>query len=229
MIAAQLQASDAAVRSRRTASGCTGRRCNRLAAITPRRSVAPALIAQRRAVQQAKLGLPLFPTTTIGSFPQTAEVRPPAPRSAAATGIRRRIRTTVEGWIDDAVRWQEQIGLDVLVHGEFERNDMVEVFRRAARRLRLHPARLGAVLRQPLRGAADHLGRRVAPGADDGALVGLRAVADRAADEGHADRAGDDAAMVVRARRHSARQTSAARSRWPSATRWPTWRRPASR
>ncbi len=82
----------------------------------------------RRVAQQAKLGLPLFPTTTIGSFPQTTEVR------QARAALTRKDLTgpeydrTVQTWIDDAVRWQEDIGLDVLVHGEFERNDMVKYF-----------------------------------------------------------------------------------------------------
>ena len=80
-----------------------------------------------------------------------------------------------------------------------------EVLRRAARGLRLHQAWLGAELRQPLRRAADHLGRRLPPGADDGALVGLRAVPDPAPDEGDAHRSGDHAAMVLRAHRHPAR------------------------
>jgi 5-methyltetrahydropteroyltriglutamate--homocysteine methyltransferase len=89
-----------------------------------RRSAYPA----RRAAQQAKLQLPLFPTTTIGSFPQTDDVR----MTRAALG-RREIRpqeydAAVRAWIDDAVRWQEELGLDVLVHGEFERNDMVKYF-----------------------------------------------------------------------------------------------------
>ena len=72
--------------------------------------------------------MPLFPTTTIGSFPQTAEVR--SARAALARGqlTADAYERTVEGWIDDAVRWQEEIGLDVLVHGEFERNDMVKYF-----------------------------------------------------------------------------------------------------
>ncbi len=83
---------------------------------------------QRRPAQQARLRLPLFPTTTIGSFPQTADVR----RARAA--LTRQEMTgpaydaLIAGWIDDAVRRQEEIGLDVLVHGEFERNDMVKYF-----------------------------------------------------------------------------------------------------
>jgi 5-methyltetrahydropteroyltriglutamate--homocysteine methyltransferase len=83
---------------------------------------------QRRAAQQAKLRLPLFPTTTIGSFPQTQAVR--QARAALGRGDVSvpQYETTVEGWIDEAVRWQEELGLDVLVHGEFERNDMVKYF-----------------------------------------------------------------------------------------------------
>ncbi len=82
----------------------------------------------RRAAQQEKLGLPEFPTTTIGSFPQTTDVR--KSRAAFAkgtldgTGYDAFIRTETEA----AIRWQEQIGIDVLVHGEFERNDMVQYF-----------------------------------------------------------------------------------------------------
>ena len=84
--------------------------------------------ATRRAAQAAKLGLPRLPTTTIGSFPQTAEVR----RARAAF---RRGDTTAETYdaflereTEACVRFQEAAGLDVLVHGEFERNDMVEYF-----------------------------------------------------------------------------------------------------
>ena len=84
--------------------------------------------AQRTIVQRKELGLPLFPTTTIGSFPQTAEVR--KHRAARKNG-----HETAEQYdeflreaIANCVREQERIGLDVLVHGEFERNDMVEYF-----------------------------------------------------------------------------------------------------
>lgn len=84
--------------------------------------------SERVMLQQAVLKLPLFPTTTIGSFPQTPEVR----RHRAAF---RHGHETAEQYdaflreaIADCVRRQEEIGLDVLVHGEFERNDMVEYF-----------------------------------------------------------------------------------------------------
>ncbi len=84
--------------------------------------------AQRAPMQRARLGLPLLPTTTIGSFPQTAEVR--QKRAAHRKG-----HLDLEAYEQflreqtaDCIRRQEAIGLDVLVHGEFERNDMVEYF-----------------------------------------------------------------------------------------------------
>ena len=85
----------------------------------------------------------------------------------------------IKGWIDDAVRWQEEIGLDVLVHGEFERNDMVKYFGEQLSGFAFTQHGWVQSLRQPLRGAPDHLGRRLAPSADDGAVVRLRAVAAR--------------------------------------------------
>ena len=83
---------------------------------------------QRRIVQQERLGLPVLPTTTIGSFPQTREVR--KKRSAFRKGNldREEYEAFLEGVIEDTIRRQEEIGLDVLVHGESERSDMVEYF-----------------------------------------------------------------------------------------------------
>ena len=82
----------------------------------------------RRAIQHERLGLPRFPTSTIGSFPQTAEVREAraALRRAeiADDEYERRMRSEIER----VIRLQEDIGLDVLVHGEPERNDMVQYF-----------------------------------------------------------------------------------------------------
>ena len=77
----------------------------------------------------AAIPLPAFPTTTIGSFPQTKEVR--AVRAALKErfpGRRRSYEKFIEKEIERTVRLQEELGLDVLVHGEFERNDMVEYF-----------------------------------------------------------------------------------------------------
>jgi 5-methyltetrahydropteroyltriglutamate--homocysteine methyltransferase len=83
---------------------------------------------KRSVGQRKELGLPLFPTTTIGSFPQTAEVR--KHRAAYKNGqeTQDRYDAFLCQQITDCVREQERIGLDVLVHGEFERNDMVEYF-----------------------------------------------------------------------------------------------------
>ncbi|CDX36071.1 5-methyltetrahydropteroyltriglutamate-homocysteine S-methyltransferase [Mesorhizobium sp. SOD10] len=84
--------------------------------------------AERSRVQARTLGLPPFPTTTIGSFPQTPQVR--KARSAHAKGQLSYVdyETFLKKEIEAAIRWQEEIGLDVLVHGEFERNDMVQHF-----------------------------------------------------------------------------------------------------
>ncbi|WP_428661329.1 5-methyltetrahydropteroyltriglutamate--homocysteine S-methyltransferase [Runella sp.] len=82
----------------------------------------------RQSKQKALLNLPLFPTTTIGSFPQTDDVR--VLRADYKKGLitQDRYESAIETYIQKAVLWQEELGLDVLVHGEFERNDMVEYF-----------------------------------------------------------------------------------------------------
>jgi 5-methyltetrahydropteroyltriglutamate--homocysteine methyltransferase len=84
--------------------------------------------AERERIQKEKLGLPPLPTTTIGSFPQTADVR--ANRAAFRAGKIGADEYTAfnRKKIADCIALQEKIGLDVLVHGEFERNDMVEYF-----------------------------------------------------------------------------------------------------
>jgi 5-methyltetrahydropteroyltriglutamate--homocysteine methyltransferase len=84
--------------------------------------------AARRPLQRDSLGLPLFPTTTIGSFPQTKEVR--AARAAYKSG--KRTREEYDAFLKEEIRraiaFQEEVGVDVFVHGESERNDMVEYF-----------------------------------------------------------------------------------------------------
>lgn len=84
--------------------------------------------ADRTAIQRAELGLPLFPTTTIGSFPQTANVRKHRAAHKHGHETTEEYEAFLRSAIEDCVRQQESIGLDVLVHGEFERNDMVEYF-----------------------------------------------------------------------------------------------------
>jgi 5-methyltetrahydropteroyltriglutamate--homocysteine methyltransferase len=84
--------------------------------------------AQRQRVQRERLRLPAFPTTTIGSFPQTPQIR--AARAAHKRGEldAASYEQAMKSEIEHAVRQQEALGLDVLVHGEAERNDMVEYF-----------------------------------------------------------------------------------------------------
>lgn len=84
--------------------------------------------AQRHIVQQEKWQLPLFPTTTIGSFPQSAEVRKARQLWRKGEWKNEQYVGFIEDQIDTWIRLQEEIGLDVLVHGEFERTDMVEFF-----------------------------------------------------------------------------------------------------
>ncbi|MCQ0032177.1 5-methyltetrahydropteroyltriglutamate--homocysteine S-methyltransferase [Burkholderia glumae] len=84
--------------------------------------------AERAAKQAARLRLPRFPTTTIGSFPQTAEIRQARSRFKAGTLDLDGYRAAMRAEIARSVREQERLGLDVLVHGEAERNDMVEYF-----------------------------------------------------------------------------------------------------
>lgn len=83
---------------------------------------------EREAIQKAKFKLPPLPTTTIGSFPQTAEVR--ANRASFKKGAitEEQYKQFNLAKIAECIQEQERIGLDVLVHGEFERNDMVEYF-----------------------------------------------------------------------------------------------------
>lgn len=83
--------------------------------------------AERRAAQ-ADLDLPRYPTTTTGSLPQTSEVRQLRVGLGSGTLDRAAYDAAMAGLITDGIGWQERMGLDVLVHGEFERTDMVEYF-----------------------------------------------------------------------------------------------------
>lgn len=83
---------------------------------------------ERIAAQHRELYLPLFPTTTIGSFPQTAEVRSWRSRYKKGEITKEQYTELLKGEIEKTIRIQEEIGLDILVHGESERNDMVEYF-----------------------------------------------------------------------------------------------------
>ncbi|MBP5581369.1 MAG: 5-methyltetrahydropteroyltriglutamate--homocysteine S-methyltransferase, partial [Ruminococcus sp.] len=101
---------------------------NKVAALTEKDFVRLPEFAEREKIQKARFKLPLFPTTTIGSFPQTAEIK--SARNAHRKG--EMSDSDYEFFIEkktaECIALQEEIGLDVLVHGEFERNDMVEYF-----------------------------------------------------------------------------------------------------
>jgi 5-methyltetrahydropteroyltriglutamate--homocysteine methyltransferase len=84
--------------------------------------------ATRRKSQIEALNLPLFPTTTIGSFPQTAEVRSWRAKFKKGELTAAQYNDLIEKETEATIRFQEETGIDVLVHGEFERNDMVEYF-----------------------------------------------------------------------------------------------------
>ncbi|WP_405637273.1 5-methyltetrahydropteroyltriglutamate--homocysteine S-methyltransferase [Streptomyces sp. NBC_00056] len=101
---------------------------SRAAAVTDTDGHRPQPYAERAAAQRAHLGLPLLPTTTVGSFPQTGELRAARADLRAdridTAGYEARIRAEIQ----EVISFQEKTGLDVLVHGEPERNDMVQYF-----------------------------------------------------------------------------------------------------
>ncbi|MDV6013675.1 5-methyltetrahydropteroyltriglutamate--homocysteine S-methyltransferase [Haloechinothrix sp. LS1_15] len=84
--------------------------------------------AERAKAQQAALGLPELPSTTIGSFPQTSEVRKTRAAYRAGRITEEEYRSAMRAEIERVIRLQEDLGIDVLVHGEPERNDMVQYF-----------------------------------------------------------------------------------------------------
>ncbi|MFC1416141.1 5-methyltetrahydropteroyltriglutamate--homocysteine S-methyltransferase [Streptacidiphilus cavernicola] len=129
LIAAELAANRAGLESR-AGSALTRDPAVRArsAAVTDADTRRPQAYPERAAAQRAALGLPLLPTTTIGSFPQTAELR-----NARADLRAGRIDTAgyeqrIEAEIREVLSFQEKAGIDVLVHGEPERNDMVQYF-----------------------------------------------------------------------------------------------------
>ena len=124
-----LAASRDAAQSRRTSPkvhdpAVTVRLVQTTATMAERASAYPT----RRGVQGSLLGLPPYPTTTIGSFPQTEAVRSARARHDKGELSDADYAAFLRDETARAVRWQEEIGLDVLVHGEFERNDMVQYF-----------------------------------------------------------------------------------------------------
>ena len=100
----------------------------RLAAVTEADYVRLPKRSERQALQKKEFGLPELPTTTIGSFPQTKDVKSQRAQLRKGEITEQEYVDFVKGKIKECVKWQEDIGLDVLVHGEYERNDMVEYF-----------------------------------------------------------------------------------------------------
>ncbi|MBL0735752.1 5-methyltetrahydropteroyltriglutamate--homocysteine S-methyltransferase [Flavobacterium sp. GN10] len=100
----------------------------RVAGITVSDDKRKSVFPSRRKSQIEALKLPLFPTTTIGSFPQTAEVRSWRAKFKKGELTAQEYNDLIEKETEATIRFQEETGIDVLVHGEFERNDMVEYF-----------------------------------------------------------------------------------------------------
>ena len=100
----------------------------RAEAITDNDANRNSAFIERQKIQQQEFKLPLFPTTTIGSFPQTDDIRQLRSKLKKGEITIGEYDTEIAQATIAAIRWQEEIGIDVLVHGEFERNDMVEYF-----------------------------------------------------------------------------------------------------
>jgi 5-methyltetrahydropteroyltriglutamate--homocysteine methyltransferase len=127
-VAAELEANRAVLDARRRSPRvhhAAVRSALASAPVDPRRGSPPA---ERAASQQARLRLPVLPTTTIGSFPQTKELRAARASWRAGRTGDDEYRAAVRSEIDRAVALQEEIGVDVVVHGEPERDDMVRYF-----------------------------------------------------------------------------------------------------
>lgn len=128
-VAAQMAASKASVAARKESAlihdkAVKARTAGITAAMSQRNSPFPA----RREAQVAAFDLPLYPTTTIGSFPQTAAIRKARADFKAGTIDAAAYEAAMKTEIKEVVKYQEDIDMDVLVHGEAERNDMVEYF-----------------------------------------------------------------------------------------------------
>ncbi|MEH0198508.1 5-methyltetrahydropteroyltriglutamate--homocysteine S-methyltransferase [Caulobacter sp. CCNWLY153] len=128
-VRSELDAAGAAVASRKTSPRIHDPAVQaRAAAVTAHDAARATPFEQRIVLQQARLGLPPLPTTTIGSFPQTAAVRQARAAHAKGQLADADYADFLRAETARAVAWQQEIGLDVLVHGEFERNDMVQYF-----------------------------------------------------------------------------------------------------
>ncbi|MGB1835254.1 MAG: 5-methyltetrahydropteroyltriglutamate--homocysteine S-methyltransferase [Marinobacter adhaerens] len=125
----QLAESTVAVNSRATSERVHSASVQaRLADVSPALGQRQSRFPDRIAIQQRKLGLPRFPTTTIGSFPQTRDIRQTRLQFRKGELTEPQYNARIREEVRRCIVEQEALGLDVLVHGEAERNDMVEYF-----------------------------------------------------------------------------------------------------
>lgn len=124
----EFDAASAALAARHAAPGVHDSRVRARTGALRESDFARGDYATRLAAQNDALGLPLLPTTTIGSFPQTADIRRARARRNTGDLTESAYRDVMRAEIEGVIRLQEAIGLDVLVHGEPERNDMVQYF-----------------------------------------------------------------------------------------------------
>jgi len=128
-IASELDANDRALEDRRNSHRTRNPEVrSRVEALDASDTQRDSDFEARREAQRPNLGLPLFPTTTIGSYPQTAEIRKARAELREGTIDQDEYETRMRSEIERVIRFQEDVGLDVLVHGEPERNDMVQYF-----------------------------------------------------------------------------------------------------
>ncbi|KAF8536893.1 cobalamin-independent methionine synthase MetH/D [Trichophaea hybrida] len=128
-VKSELEANAASVKARATSSRTNNPAVKeRQSKITPEMYNRKSPFPTRISAQQSHLNLPLFPTTTIGSFPQTKEIRLARQKFTKKEITAEEYEKFIEKEIEYVVREQEALGLDVLVHGEPERNDMVQYF-----------------------------------------------------------------------------------------------------
>lgn len=126
---AALETYSAPIRARRTSSRVNNAQvAQRLAAINAKDTERTRPYVERAELQRQRFNLPLWPTTTIGSFPQTSEIRSLRLDFKKGNVDQLNYRTSISDHIKQAIKEQELLDIDVLVHGEAERNDMVEYF-----------------------------------------------------------------------------------------------------
>jgi 5-methyltetrahydropteroyltriglutamate--homocysteine methyltransferase len=125
----ELEDNQAALERRATSPRIHNQRvASRVRDVTPAMLRRASVYAERSKVQRKALGLPLFPTTTIGSFPQTKEVRTARSEFKSGKRGRKEYDDFLKNEIKKTIEFQEKVGIDVFVHGESERSDMVEYF-----------------------------------------------------------------------------------------------------